>query len=349
MAGQTKTTDTTVAYQFQTYFSRKLLDRLLPSLTYAEFGMKNPLPANAGAKAMRMMRFSAPSVADIQTLTEGTVPASSTHKQLTLEYIDATLAQYGQSISISDVLSKTALFNMVEQANVQNAEDAALHMDKLCMYELTKTSGTNGTMDYSTRNVVYANTDASYANVYNTGTKAATHILTALNVLDAATLLKVNKAPKINGSYVLVTPPQIARDIMAGANSNTTWKDVSQYSAKEQIFNGEVGKLYGVRCVETTESYRSGATQPTTNPSAQYSSSGVVYTVHMFGRNAFGVPDLSNIGSPMSPQIYLVQGADKSDPTNQIAAIVSWKTYWAVQTVQPLWLCQIYTQSGSNA
>lgn len=349
MPGQTKTTDTTIAYGYQTYFSKDLLERLIPTLVYAGFSMKNDLPANAGAKSIRMMRFTEPSTSDIQTLTEGTVPAASTHRQLTLEYIDATLAQYGQTITITDVLSNTGLFNMIEQANIQNSEDAALHCDRLCMFELTKNSGTVGTMNYANVGRVFANQQANYAAIWNTGTKAATRILTASDILDAATLLKVRKAPRINGSYVYIVPPQVTRDIMQGANSNTTWSDAAKYSAVTQLFNGEVGKLYGVRVVETTEAYRSGATDPGANPAAQFSTSAIVFTTHMLGRNAFGTPNLSKLGGPMSPQVLLVQGADKSDPLNQIKAMVSWKTYWAAQVTQPFWISQIVTQSGSNA
>lgn len=349
MAGQTKTTTTEIAYAFRTHFSKELLERMKPVLVFADHGLRSPLPKNEGAKTVRMMRFTAPSTSDIQTLTEGTVPASSTHKQLALEYLEVTPAQYGQSISITDVLDGTSLFDMAKQATLQNAEDAALHCDTIVRNELTKTSGTNGTNDLSTRGVIYANGAANYAAVYNSGTKSATLILTATDILDGATTLKVKKAPRINGSYVMAVGPQGSRDIMAGANSNTLWKDVGVYSNKEQVFNGEVGKLYGVRIVEHTEPYRSAGTQPTTTPSSQYSASGVVFTYHMFGRNAYGVTDLSTLGSPMSPQVYYVTGADKSDPLNQIKMIVSFKTYFAAVALQPQWYVQLYSQSGSAA
>lgn len=352
MAGITKTTDTTIAYEYQVYFSRQLLDRMLPSLTYAEFALKTPLPKSQGAKSIRMMRFAAPDTGSVISLTEGTIPTYATHKQLTLEFVECPLLQYGQSISITDVLDATSLFNMTEQANTTNAEDAALHCDKLTMYELTKTSGAIGTgspVDYSTRNVIYGGNKTDYAGVWNTnGAFDANAVLTALDILDGATALKVNKAPKIAGSYVMVAPPQVARDIMAGAATNTIWADVSKYSAREQIFNGELGKLYGVKFIETSESYRSAGTQPTTNPSAQYSPTGAVFTAHMFGRNAYGISDITTLGSPMGPQVYVVDGPDKSDPLNQIKAIVSWKTFWAALVLQPKWLVQIYTQTASG-
>ena len=347
MAGQTTTA--TISDSFQRYLSRDLLDRMNPTLVFAGHAMKNPLPAQEGAKTMRMFRFAAPSRADVQTLTEGTVPASSTHKQLTLEYVDVDLVQYGQSISITDQLSATALFQMAEQANTQNSEDAALHCDALTMFELTTSTGTVGNVNYANKNFVYANGAANYAAVYNSGTKASTLIMTAADILDAATYLKVKKAPRINGSFVLAVGPQTTRDLMAGANSNTTWADVSKYSAAQQLFNGEIGKLYGVRVVEHTEPYRSAATAPGAAPATNYSSTGVVFSAHMFGRNAYGVSDLATIGSPKSPKVLVVTGADKSDPLNQVSAIVSWKTYWAAKVIQPYWVTHIYTQSGSAA
>lgn len=347
MAGLTNTSQLTNS--IQTLYSKQLLDRILPALVYAEYALRSPLPQKAGGNSMRMFRFAAPSTADISTPTEGTPKASSTYKQLSLEYVDATLAQYIQTISITDIADAVTLFDLVGQANMQNAEDAALHCDTLTQYELVTSSGTSGNVDYSTKNYVYANTDANYAAVYNTGTKAAAHILTATNILDGATLLKVQSAPKINGSYVMTAPPQVTRDIMNGANSNTIWSNVAQYSAKEQIFNGEVGKLYGVKVVEHTNAYRSAATAPSAAPATNYSASGVVFSCLMFGRNAFGIPDLKTLGSPFAPGVFVVSGADKSDPANLIKALVSWKAYWAAKVIQPKWITHIYTQSGSSA
>jgi N4-gp56 family major capsid protein len=110
-----------------------------------------------------------------------------------------------------------------------------------------------------------------------------------------------------------------------------------------QLFNGEIGKMYGVRFVEHNNAWRSGATQGT------YSGAGVVFSAFMFGRNAFGVPDLATVGSPFAPQVNVVQGADKSDPANLIKALVSFKTYYVAKVSQPKWIAHFYTQSGSNA
>lgn len=348
MAGLTNTTQ--ITNSLQRLYSDKLLARIIPSLVYQEFALKSPLPSKGGGKTMRMFRFAAPSTADVQTIsTEGVPLASSTYRQLSLEYVDVDLAQYVQTISVTDVADATSMFNLIDQANTQNSEDAALHCDTLTQYEITTSSGTVGNVNYATKNFIYANSNADYAAVYNTGSKAGTKILTATDILDGATVLKVQNAPKVAGTYTMTAPPQVCRDIMAGANSNTTWVDASKYSAVQQLFTGEVGKLYGVRVVEHTNPYRSAATAPGAAPATNYNASGVVFSAFMFGQNAYGIPDLKTLGSPFAPTVHVVGGADKSDPANLIKALVSWKTFWAAKVLQPKWLVHYFTQSGSNA
>lgn len=341
MAGMTDTTRLTDS--LQRHFSKELLDRMIPNLVYSGFALRAPLPKKGGSKTIRLFRFDTPATTDIGTPTEGTPRAANTYRQLGLEYVDADLVQYVQTIQITDIAEATSMFNLIEQANMQNAEDAALHADTIVQNEINVHTGTVGNVNYANKNFIYANADANYAAVYNGGTKNSSHILTAANILDGATSLKVQMAPRINGSYVMAVPPQVARDIMNGANSNTTWADAAKYSAVTQLFNGEVGKLYGVRVVEHNNPWRSAATQGT------YSGSGIVFSAFMFGRGAYAVPDLSELGSPFSPQVSIVQGADKSDPANLIKALVSFKTFYVAKVTQPKWITHFYTQSGSSA
>jgi N4-gp56 family major capsid protein len=348
------TTSVNLANSLQRYFSRDLLDRMIPTLIFADYALKSPLPAKAGAKTMRLFRFDIPTRAHVQK-TDGTINVEGVpmtkdkYRQLNLDYVDADLSQYVQTIAISDVADATTLFDLLGQANMQNAEDAALHCDALTQFELATTTGTVGNVNYANKLYEFAQAAADYAAVYNLGVKASTLILQAADILDAATALKVNKAPKINGSYVMACPPQVTRDIMAGAPGNTVWLNAAQYSAVQQLFNGEVGKLYGVRVVEHNNPYQTGATAPGANPEAAEAAGGIVHHAFVFGRQAYGLPDLSTLGSPYSPAVFVVTGADKADPANQIRAMVSWKAFWAAKLLQPKWLVHLMTQSGSNA
>lgn len=334
MAGTTTTTTLSSAY-LTNYLSKDLLAKLLPALVLAPFGTKHKLPKNAGAKSMTMFRFSAPSTADVQTLAEGTPMSSSAYKQLALESVTVALAQYGQVIEITDILDATSLFHVLEQANTQNAQDAALHCDTVIRNKLAD----SGAGSYTTnKTVVYAGTPTSWS--------ASITAITATEVLDSVTALKLNNSPRIGGYYVAAAPPQVTRDLMKdGSDGSRTWLDLHKYAGKMEPFNGEVGRIYGARFVETTNPFQAdtGAGERT------YNASGNAFSTFIMGADAFGVPDLEGSaagGSGMAPQVYLVRGPQKSDPLNQKAALAGWKTYWAAAILQPKSLVQIWSKTG---
>jgi N4-gp56 family major capsid protein len=328
------------ADRLQRFFSRTLLEKITPVLVLEQFAWKEGLPKRAGAKTMRFTRFTAPSTADIQSLTEGTPMATSAHKQLSSEYVDVDLSQFGQVISISDIADSVDLFNLLEQATVQQAQDAALHCDTIVRNELKVHTGTVGNVDYSTKNFIFGGTGTSYASVYNTGTYSANFIITGTDVLDGVTSLKIQNAPRIGGYYILAAAPQVTRDLMnVGATSGNAFTTANQYGGNEQIYKGEVGRLFGAKVIETTNPWRAHATQGT------FSATGAVFSSFMFGMGAFGVPSLAG-QSPFGPRVTIVRGADKSDPLEQIAAQVGFKTFYAAKLLQPKWLTEVYSQSA---
>ena len=136
MALQSTSNPSTMADQYQTYFSKQLLDYAVQSLRKAEFAQTAALPKNAGAQSIRFFRFGEPSTASVQDLTEGTAVSSSNYRELSLGYVDATLNQIGQVIGVTDVLNATSLLNIMQQAIKTNGEDAALYMDDLIRDEL---------------------------------------------------------------------------------------------------------------------------------------------------------------------------------------------------------------------
>jgi N4-gp56 family major capsid protein len=327
------------ADRLQRYFSRDLLTKILPLLVLEQFAWKEALPQRVGGKTMRFTRFSAPSTSDIQSLTEGTPIATSAHKQLSSEYVDVDLTQYGQVISLSDIATSVDLFNLLEQATLQQAQDAALHCDTIVRNELKIHTGTSGNVDYSTKNFIFGGTGTSFSTVYNSGTASSNFIINGTDILDGVTALKIQSAPRIGGYYVMAAAPQVTRDLLnVGATSGNAFLSANQYGGNEAIFKGEVGRLFGAKIIETTNPWRAN-TQGTLN------NSGVVFSSFMFGMNAFGVPALAG-NSPFGPQVTIVKGADKSDPLNQITAMVGFKAFYAAKVLQPRWLAEIYSQSA---
>jgi len=323
---QTKTGTTGITDQFQGYFSRKLLATLKENLILAPFGAKSEVP-KGNDKTITWFRFGAAATTDIAALTEGTPLAA--YRTLALDKVTATLTQYGQIIQLTDVLQATELFNHMKAATVTNGMDAALHAEEIIRNELG--SDMTGGTYIGDRTKRLAQGAANYAAV-DTATDKSTVSLTALDVLDAVTNLKINKAvEQPGGGFVGMSGHAVLRDLM----NDGDWIDAAKYGDVNRIFNGEVGKIHGCRFLGSTVPFRSVSTQYT------YNVAGDVYSTFILGQQAFGVPNIPAM-SAMSPKVYVVTGADKGDPLDQQTDI-GFKTFYTAKGLTTEAICEIYS------
>jgi N4-gp56 family major capsid protein len=331
-----------VSAQFQTYFSKSLLERALPLLQMEQFAMKVPYPTKTGGnKTIRFFRFGDPSISAIANLSEGTTSVSGDERDLTLSSVEATLVQYGSKIILTDVLLATELFSHLAQATKQLGEDAALHADTLCHRALVQDSST------STGTGVATKSYARYAQNGTNGTTFATNStpnssITATDLLDGATSLFIARAPKIKDGYALVAHPAVIRDLQ----QDDDWLKVSSYSAPDQIFRGEVGKLFGVSVISSTnvQTFNTSASGVTENTVA----TGAAYANVLLGGGAFGVPSLSSVaasGSPFAPKVTIIDAPDKSDPYGQ-RIVASFKTFYAAKQLDPRFFRVLFSKSN---
>ena len=320
MAGTTLTTtgSSTAGPQstLQQYFDKKLLEQTLKTIVLDQFAFKAPLPGKAGAKTIRFFRYPESATTDVATLTEGTAIATGASKQLSMETVDVTLAQYGQIVTISDLLSAVELFNTMEQATVQNGQDAALKVDELLRNILG---------DSTTVVDRYAGAATSYATVGGTD-----DAMTALDILDASTNLRVNNARPSGGYFTAVMAPEVARDLM----NDDDWLEASKYGSPDQLFRGEVGRYMGVRVVTTTNPYRQ-------NTQRTYNAAGTKYSTFVVGDQAYGGVNLATM-SAYSPKMIISQGADKSDPLAQLTT-VGFKFYYGGAIINANHAVNIYS------
>ena len=351
------TTSTTLTSQFQNYFSKELLSLVQQETILDQFGMKAPIPKNNGNKAITMFRFGAPSIASVATIgTEGSPIASGSYRALALNSLSKSLAQYGQVIGLTDILRATDLFNSLQQATKTSGLDMALWVDSVIRNTLVgsnlSASGSSigsaaeggGTFDNSDAvNVVassggvkvYGNpatlTTQSFS-ALNSDTTAANTTMTASAVLDSMTRLKRNRAPMINGGYVLATDPRVARDLMRDSD----WLNASNYGNKgTPFYKGEVGSIYGCRVVVQTNSFVSTGSA-TENDKFVYQATAAgggltagkdIIASFFLGQEAVGIPALTG-DDPLSPKIVITDTPDKSDPLNQLVT-VGVKLYFA--------------------
>ena len=351
------TTSTTLTSQFQNFFSKELLSIVQQETILDQFSMKAPIPKNNGNKAITMFRFGAPSVAGVQTISsEGTAISSANYRALVLNRLSKTLAQYGQVIGLTDILRATDLFNSLQQATKTSGLDMALWVDSVIRNVLVGSNLTasgssigsaaegGGTFDNSDA----CNTAASsggikvYGNpatlttqtfsALNSDTTAANTTMTASAVLDSMTRLKRNRAPMINGGYVLATDPRVTRDLMR----DTDWLNASNYGNKgTPFYKGEVGSIYGCRVVTQTNSFVSTGSgtaadefiYQATSAGGGLAVSKDIIASFFFGNESFGIPALTG-DDPLSPKVVITDTPDKSDPLNQLVT-VGVKLYFA--------------------
>ena len=221
--------------EMKTYYDMTLLDEAQPNLVHAQFGQKRPIPQGSG-KTIEFRKFAALAKA-LTPLTEGVTPEGD---ELTVTAITATVMQFGRFIVQTDVLELTAIDNTIVEATKLLGRQAGLSLDTIV------------------RNILQASTNVSYAPKVSGGTETeVTHRydldesaqLTVDLVQQAVTKLRAANAPTINGDYVAIIHPYVAYDLMR----DPEWQNAHQYTTSENIYAGEIGKLYGCRFVQSTE------------------------------------------------------------------------------------------------
>lgn len=302
------TTDTGLTNEMKTYYSDYLIDLAEPYLVHDQFGQKQPIPQNKG-KTIEFRKYS-PLPKALTPLTEGVTPSG---QKLTMSVITATVAQYGGYVELSDILIMTAIDNNQVQATKLLAAQAGR------------------TLDTITREVLVGGTNVQYAEgAHSTrATLDATDKLTIDAVRKAVRYLKVMNAQKINGDFVGIIHPDVSYDLM----SDPKWVNVKTYSDPDGIYEGEIGKIEGVRFVETSEAkIFEGAGASGKN----------VYATLILGDNAYGVTEVSGGGLQyISKQLG---SAGTADPLNQ-RATCGWKATKVAERLVEEYMIRIETTS----
>jgi N4-gp56 family major capsid protein len=315
------TQSTGLSGQYQVYFSKQMLKHAVQLLVMDQFASKSSFPRNAGATQIRFFRADAGSRSNVQSLSEG-IPIS-TFRDTTLTPVTATMAQYGEAVKISDILTYTDLFDTLNQGIQSMGEDAALHADFIV------TSAVAPNVNASNKH--YSGGAANF-NALNALT-AAQGAMAIVDLLWCLTRLKIARAPYAKGGvYVAVVPPQLSFDIMQDAK----FVDSSKYGSTKGLFNGEIGMWYGIRIVESTQPWTEAGTNGTEGTFGTGGTGGTIYTSLVIGGQSYGVPILSG-QSPFDPKIIINDKPDKSDPLNQFIT-AGWKAYYASLLLNDTWV-----------
>lgn len=214
------------------YYDRKLLEVAKTKWVHQQFGQKRTIPKNEGktVKFRRYELFTPDAVT--QKLTEGVKPAGQTLSQTE---VNATVDQYGAYVEISDLLDLTAADPVIRDS----------------VELLGEQLGT--VVDWVTRDAMRAGASVQYAaSRQNMKTITGSDKMTIAEIRKAVKTLKKSKArPFGDGNFVCIVDPDVSYDIQ----NDQLWKDIAVHADPERAYRGEIGRLFGVVFVETTEGY----------------------------------------------------------------------------------------------
>jgi len=234
MATNTTISTAATTYLNKTYYDRNLLENAKTKFVHAQYGQKRHIPKNNG-KTVEFRRWTLfdPKLVT-PGLTEGTTPAG---QDLAQTNVTATVKQYGAFVEVSDLLKTSSYDDVMEGATDMLGEQVGTAIEWVTRDEMC--SGTN---------VQYAGSNSARNTIVATDKMSSTEIRRAVRTL------KKKKAKMFNRQggrdhYIMIVSPDTTFDLQ----SDSVWQAVSEYSNAEQIYSGEIGRLFGVVVIESTE------------------------------------------------------------------------------------------------
>ena len=297
--------------EMKTFYDMTLIDEATSALVHDQFGQKRPIPKNGG-KTIEFRKF-APLAKATTPLTEGVTPDG---KSLAVSTITATVNQYGDYITQSDVLELTSLDNTILEATKLLGRQAGVTLDTIVRDVLN--SGTNVT--YCPK----VGTNGAETAVTTRDGLDTTCQLTVKVIQQVVAKLRGQNAPTINGKYVAIIHPYVAYDLMR----DPEWIEAHKYTNPTNLYEGELGEIAGVRFVGTTE--------------AKVYDGGVFATLFL-GEGAYGVTEIA--GGGLETIVKQKGSAGTADPLDQRSS-VGWKAIKTAEILIPNYLVRVESKSA---
>ncbi len=257
----------TLSPEMKDFYDTELLENARVEQLYAQFAKRQPLPVNhKGTVEWRKWNTFAPATA----LTEGVIP---TGQKFGVSAITGSIAQYGTYTAITDRLELRAYDDVILGATEEMGASAAETQEKLIRDALL----TNANVLYcdNVKDGAFVSTPTSCATMLDNATGRS--VLTPTMINKAVTILKKNRVPRIGGRYYAVIHPSVAHDLRECEG----WIEAHKYAAPDELFNGEIGELHGVRFIEDVFA-------PVIKEEGDTIA---VYASYFFGKDSFGIID----------------------------------------------------------
>jgi N4-gp56 family major capsid protein len=236
--------NTSLNQAIQTIWSKEILFQAMPILRFEQFAVKKTELGVAPGLRVNFLRYKNFAV-DPSPLTEG---VRMTTSALTAEQIAITVAEHGYAVAVSELLLNASFDDVMASASRLLGRHMAQYLDVQARNTLS--AATSAVFGYDRSSVQGVN------DWYNEGTAATqfsdldgNYKLSTGAVKDAALTLAGKNIPRLGETYVQFVHPKQSRDI----RSNPEFIEVTKYAAPGNFMLGEIGRLYDVVFIETTQ------------------------------------------------------------------------------------------------
>lgn len=230
------TTDTGLSVEMKTFYEKQLIRFAQPNLVHEQVCEKKPLPANKG-KVIEFRYFD-PLPKALAPLTEGVTPSG---RKLSVNSLTAEVYQYGDYVEISDIASLTTIDPLLTETVTLQGQQAGKTRDTII------------------RNYLQAGTNVLFAPKVSGGSETEVVARYGLDadckltwdvIEKAVAIMKANNVPTFeDGFYHAIVHPYVVYDL----RRNPEWIDAHKYADNTPLLNGEIGRIAGVRFLESSE------------------------------------------------------------------------------------------------
>jgi N4-gp56 family major capsid protein len=301
----TTTASTGMSALMQTYYDKLFISTAKHWLIHEQGAQYRPLPTSEG-KIVYFQRYTPLTIITAQ-ITEGSNPSAV---NLSATNVSGTVSEFGSYSAISKLLKLTAVDPRMKGAVEVMAQNAGESRDQLVRE----------------KGLVASNTDQRAGGGAALSNVAITNTFSAAEVRKAVRTLKANKAMRYSDGYFLgKTSPYASYDLMG----DSTWVNAHTYKDGAELYKGELGRLHGVRFVETTN-WKETANGGT-------SSADLIHSfVH--GKEAFGVTDLEGD----EKKVYVkTPGANSTDNPVDRFSTVGWAMSFVPVPLVSDWIIEV--------
>lgn len=273
---------------------QEILENLRETARWMVPGSYVPGKLIAGTNLIRHIAYGDLSVAanGSELPTEGTPPDE---EPLSIGFHEYSVTQKGRLVGVTDVAMDLSPHELMSVAAERVGYDALMTIDRSIAAAVTiDPAGSTGLEGLTLAG------------------PAAGAALTAAMLRRWVTDMKVAFIPTFSdGFYVAMVHPDVVFDLQ-NDTAIGGWIEASKYAQPDRLLSGEIGRMHGVRFVETTIGTYTGVAGDDND----------TYNTVVFG------PDYYAFGDLQSVQSYMVRpGGDHSDPLAQ-KGLVGYKGMW---------------------